>query len=469
MKSIKNKQKKRNKENKIINYYFWKDNKMLWTIILLFFSLFFVASFLELPFFTSFYSYTLGMIFGFLHPVVYFFVIFIAISKIFNIWPLQFKYLNLNFWTTFTFFSLILWLSTSIYKISSNFQLNVFQFEWNNEIQNWIDQFKELKSSNPDISPLFFPNWKQIGILNLVWYGLFTSLTSSVGSLIIPVVIFIVISCVIFIPEEKKVKTFSRLFSYWYWSKKWANPLDEKTYVNQANQEEQEYQQEYQEEYQEEQSEQFASNDFVQTNKTIEKEEDEEDVPILEIEGIIKNPNNYSIHDDQNQTPSKIGILFCNHEKNHVENVNEEFEEEDDFQKYQKTQTLVNFQFNKNSNSNFEEDHQWWNTKTKESNSEQISSEEQEKMRRFMQYLSKKGYSKEEIAELLFNEGNYRKQEMKWDNQINKNLKDDRINVINDQKVAKNKFFGFKNEAINEVEKDRSDQNNDLPFDNPFD
>lgn len=444
MRAKKNKQKKQISKK---NYFFWRDNKILWTIIFLFFSLSFVVSFLEIPFFTSINSYTLGLLFGFLYPVIYFFVILIAIFKIFNRWPLKSKKINLNFWMAFFLFSTILWLSTSIYQAIFNLQLNVFNFNWKEEITRWLEEFTKTQISNSNINPLFFPNWKQIGLLNLIWNGIFVSLTTTIGSLAIPTLLLLLFSYIIFVPENIKVKFLT--YKRWshYWQEDQQNVEDEEiNNVEEKSSTELETYTDYYKSPQQQNTSQLGYEDYgqeVYANKQI---------PIP--------PNNYG-YNSYNNTQYQI----------------QEINEEDEFDRYQKNQKLINFKFernnnltnNNNSNNNLTNNNQWWNNKIKESDNQSLGElTEDEKQILFLNEMTKKGYSSEEILK-MYKKMKYNNQLQSWEKPMNKNWKDDTIKMNEYEYQNQNRFWENKNSQINQPSQKEKNKSDDLPFDNPFD
>lgn len=163
------------------SYKWWKDPKMLGTILLISTIIIVIFSFVQVPFISSINGYTFGMLFGFYSPLFYLFIIYKACLMLFDgkvKIPKWVKVTNLTYW--FVAISIIFISTSSGYYQTKDSFTEIGLKPWNT-FNNW---FKNFTNSPSAWTPNSLTNG---GITGAFLYSITAMISSGIGSLILSI------------------------------------------------------------------------------------------------------------------------------------------------------------------------------------------------------------------------------------------------------------------------------------------
>lgn len=184
-------------------YYWWKDNSLVNTIFIMITTFFFIFSYVEVPFMTSIHGYTVGMLFGHLSPLFYFYVLF-RLSKIFWInkfkKPNWFKLTDLSY--LFVFLSLIFIFTSVIYfAVLKSGEYNLFEI--GKSQFGLFDKFWESDFTSKGNA--WFPKNTAGGVIGILFHSIFASAISGMGTIFISSILLLISLSFIFTGNWKNL------------------------------------------------------------------------------------------------------------------------------------------------------------------------------------------------------------------------------------------------------------------------
>lgn len=168
------------------SYVWYRDTKMIGTILLLVIVALQVFAFLRVPVLSTIHAYTVGMVFGWYNPLFYIFVAYFALRMMFGDKVALPKWLKLNRFTYwFVAISLIFVSVTLIFpyyqaKIHNGFTMWGSE-PWNLAFPKWFADFTDKSA--------WAPANTNGGLVGVFLFALSASLTSGIGAMFISIIL----------------------------------------------------------------------------------------------------------------------------------------------------------------------------------------------------------------------------------------------------------------------------------------
>ncbi len=167
------------------NYSWWKDKKMVGTIILIVTVIFQIFAFLQVPFLTSIHAYTIGLLFGFYNPFFYFYVAYISLIMIFGSkvqLPNWVKLTKVSYW--FVAISIMfIGSSSGEYQHQLGGWTQIGTKNWS-AFTLWWNAFTEN-----GLGSAWTPAATNGGVVAALFYSLTSMISSGIGSFILSIVL----------------------------------------------------------------------------------------------------------------------------------------------------------------------------------------------------------------------------------------------------------------------------------------
>ncbi|UWD34236.1 hypothetical protein [Mesomycoplasma molare] len=166
------------------------QSKIFWALILLTNMLLLVFSFLNIKGLTTIYSYTIGFLFGSLSYSYFLFILILCLTKIISPKILETKKIKVDLYLISLFFIFINMFVIFIIE-------DVIKMKGQNILDIGFKNFKNLKNIywieliNKTNDPLLL-DLSHLGFLNIFIYITLKSFTSSLGSFMIPLLLFLI-------------------------------------------------------------------------------------------------------------------------------------------------------------------------------------------------------------------------------------------------------------------------------------
>lgn len=176
-------------ENKIkvkpAEYKWWKDNKMIGTILLIVSICLLIFTFVKVPVISSITGYTIGMLLGFYAPLFYLFIIYKSLIMIFG------NYVKLPHWIKLTDLTYLIVVtsilfissSTGFYQAKSGF--TSFGGKPWGSFNNWYDTFTDSNSA-------WTPKNTNGGLIGVFMYSFTAMIFSGIGALILSIALLVI-------------------------------------------------------------------------------------------------------------------------------------------------------------------------------------------------------------------------------------------------------------------------------------
>lgn len=175
------------KKVKPAGYKWWKDKKMVGTIILISSIILLIFSFVKVPVISTINAYTVGMMLGFYSPLFYFYFIYKSLILIFGdkiVTPSWVKLTNTTYW--FVVVSIV-FISTSMgYYQSKHGFTNIGTKPWNS-FHTWWDKFTDGEKVSA-----WTPNNTNGGLIGVFLYSFVAMIASGIGAIIVSITMLIV-------------------------------------------------------------------------------------------------------------------------------------------------------------------------------------------------------------------------------------------------------------------------------------
>lgn len=175
------------KKVKPAGYKWWKDKKMVGTIILISSIILLIFSFVKVPVISSINGYTIGMLLGFYSPLFYFYFIYKSLIMIFGdkiTTPTWIKLTNTTYW--FVVISIV-FISTSMgYYQSKNGFTNIGSKPWDS-FNTWWDKFTDGERVSA-----WTPNNTNGGLIGVFMYSFVAMIASGIGAIILSITMLII-------------------------------------------------------------------------------------------------------------------------------------------------------------------------------------------------------------------------------------------------------------------------------------
>ena len=169
------------------SYAWWRDNKMLGTIILISTVLIGIFAWLNIPFLSSIHAYTIGMLMGFYNPLFYIYVTYKALLMIFGDRIKLPKWVKLS-QSSYLFVCIsIIFVGTSSGYYQEKTSFTSFGLNpWSSFSEWWNDYTQDGTAST----------WKPIntngGLIGVFLYSIFSMALSGIGALILSIVSLVI-------------------------------------------------------------------------------------------------------------------------------------------------------------------------------------------------------------------------------------------------------------------------------------
>lgn len=174
-------------------YKFWKDKKMIGTILLIIIVSLQIFAFLKVPFLSTINGYTIGMFFGFHNPLFYIFVGYISLIMIFGNKIKLPKWIKLSKFTYWLVAISIIFISTSLgYYQSRNGFIEIGTKTWGS-FNTWYHSFTNNETANALI-----PENTNGGLIGVFLYSFVSMVSSGVGAMVVSIGLLIISLSIIF-------------------------------------------------------------------------------------------------------------------------------------------------------------------------------------------------------------------------------------------------------------------------------
>lgn len=170
----------------------YKDKKVIGTIVLILAVAFQLFAFLKVPFFTTIHGYTIGMMLGWYNPFFYLFTSYVALVMIFGEkikLPKWVKLNNITYWIVVICIAFI-GVATGYYQTKE--QWTTIGIKSWDTFDTWFHSFAHGGKYGA-----WTPANTNGGVIGVFFYSLFTMISSGIGSFFIAIICFVI--CLSFI------------------------------------------------------------------------------------------------------------------------------------------------------------------------------------------------------------------------------------------------------------------------------
>ena len=174
-------------------YRWWRDKKMIGTIIIITSLIAMIFVFVKVPFMSTINGYTIGMIMGWYSPLFYVYIIYMGLIMVFGDKIKLPKWIKLNTITYSIVVVSIIFISTSTgyYQSKSGFT-SIGAAPWKS-FSNWFDSFTDDQAISA-----WTPVNTNGGLIGVFLYSIVASMASGIGALIVSIgVLVITVSIII--------------------------------------------------------------------------------------------------------------------------------------------------------------------------------------------------------------------------------------------------------------------------------
>ena len=188
LKKVKTKKEKVKKTKTFTNedansYKWWRDSKMIGTILLIISVIMIVFTFVKVPFFSTITAYTVGMMLGFYAPLFYLFIIYKSLMMIFKeklTLPKWLRFTDVTYWLLVVS---IVFLSTSLGYYQSKNGFTTWGTETWGSFNSWYDVFTDNEHASG-----WTPDNTNGGLIGAFIYSFTAMATTGIGALILAII-----------------------------------------------------------------------------------------------------------------------------------------------------------------------------------------------------------------------------------------------------------------------------------------
>lgn len=159
----------------------YKDKKIIGTIILIIAVAFQLFAFLKVPFFTTIHGYTIGMLFGWYNPFFYLFLSYVALVLIFGSKIRLPKWVKLNGYTYWIAAISIMFIGASTGFYQSKGEWTTIGSKAWHSFDIWFSDYRQHNDA-------WFPANTNGGLAGVFFYSLFSMISSGIGAFIIAII-----------------------------------------------------------------------------------------------------------------------------------------------------------------------------------------------------------------------------------------------------------------------------------------
>lgn len=162
-------------------YVWYRDTKMIGTIVLLAIAALQIFAFLRVPVLSTIHGYTIGMLFGWYNPLFYAYAAYFALKMMFGDKVALPKWLKLNHITYWFIAISFIFIGTSLFFYQNKTGYTSIGAEPWGSFKNWFNDFTSEAA--------WAPANTNGGIVGAFLYALAASITSGIGAIIISIVL----------------------------------------------------------------------------------------------------------------------------------------------------------------------------------------------------------------------------------------------------------------------------------------